>query len=188
MRILGPKLAENTSINILDLSHNFLGGKKPIDNESSKKKRRRLEREKSNSQLSGQLIGKIISRHNEKRNETVWLYSIRNDSPPDSPLSNGLIEINLENNSLGDEFIKEMMKFRVRYDTWLRSINLRQNNISTAGVKELLSILHSNQNIFTLDLRGNPGFTPQYSKIFVRKLCQNLNSYRQLQEKQKEVL
>jgi len=141
LRVLAPKLAENSTINILDLSHNFLGGPKPPKDESSKKRARRLERAKSVSQEAGQLIGKIISRHNEKRNEQVWLNSIRNEPTAEEPISNGLIEINLENNSLGDEFILAMMKFRVRYDTWLRSINFRHNNISQLGVKELLNIL-----------------------------------------------
>jgi len=41
----------------------------------------------------------------------VWLNSIRNAPPQDEPISNGLIEINLENNSITDDFILAMMKF-----------------------------------------------------------------------------
>jgi len=50
-------LSQNSSLIVLDFSHNKL------------------------SRNIGSLIGKILSSHCEKRNEVVWMYSLRGEYP-----------------------------------------------------------------------------------------------------------
>lgn len=57
--IITPSICKNSSLILIDLSNNNL------------------------SKTIGLLIGKILSCHCEKRNEIVWMYSLRGEKPPE---------------------------------------------------------------------------------------------------------
>ena len=94
----------------------------------------------------------------------MWVSSLREGGPKGTdPISKGIIEINLERNNLDDNFAKDLAYF-LKYDTWLRSINLKNNKMTNTGIKEFLDLLEKNISLFTLDLRGNPGFNRKISQ------------------------
>lgn len=59
-------IGENNNLYLLDLSHNHL------DDEA------------------GRMIGSIISIHGRKRDEILWVYSIRGDQPEEDPELKGI--------------------------------------------------------------------------------------------------
>ena len=50
--------------------------------------------------------------------------SLRDEKSYNDPINKGIIEINVESNDLDDTFVKDLVYF-LKYDTWLRSLNLR---------------------------------------------------------------
>ena len=60
LEILTPAISKNSSLLLMDFSNNQL------------------------MKTSGLLIGKILSSHCEKRNEIVWMYSLRGEIPSEN--------------------------------------------------------------------------------------------------------
>ena len=108
LKALSDGIIDNGTINILDLSHNLLGI--PVADEG---------REWANCR-SGVLAGKIISRSCERRNKLIYHYSIKGNLPPEDPITQGLVEINLEHNHIDDSFVHEFIKHYFKFDTWIR--------------------------------------------------------------------
>lgn len=123
------------------------------------------------------MIGKIISSHGEKKNETVWLNGLRNESPPSDLHKKGLCEINLERNFLDDTAAEDICKF-LSYDKWLKSLNLRHNKLELKGCLEFIRLLTKNDSLLSLDLRDNPGFNRKLSHIVLEKLSSNMDLFK----------
>lgn len=128
LEILTNSLCINSSLILLNFSHNKL------------------------NKNTGTLIGKIISSHCEKRNEIVWLHSLRGENPEEDLSLKGICEVDLSFNKLDCNFVRELSQF-LKYDTWTRSINLRENDINEEGIKEMTEVILSNDSIICLDLR-----------------------------------
>lgn len=92
------------------------------------------------------------------RDEVVWMCGLRGEKPSDLD-SIGLKEFYLHHNKLGDGFIKSFSK-TIKYDQYLRVIDLRHNKINEAVIKsDLLPALKHNSSLTNLDLRYNSGFS-----------------------------
>ena len=46
---------------------------------------------------AGNMIKRIISRQSQRRNQVIWMYNLRNESPENNEYSKGLLHINLAN-------------------------------------------------------------------------------------------
>ena len=66
--------------------------------------------------------------------------------------------LNLSHNRFTSEGI-ELLTDVLREDKFVRSINLRSNNIGLKGVAGIKSMFKLNKTIFSLDLRGNIGLS-----------------------------
>lgn len=59
-------------------------------------------------------------------------------------------------------------------DQWSRCINLKNNKIGFEGIKCFSKLMKKNHAIVSLDLRGNPGLTKEFSAYIYKKLKCNL--------------
>ena len=64
-------ISENTSLILLDLSNNDLANN------------------------SGMHVGRIISAHGKRRDDIVWMHSLRGDLPDDDPLLKGCKKVTI---------------------------------------------------------------------------------------------
>jgi Ran GTPase-activating protein (RanGAP) involved in mRNA processing and transport len=89
------------------------------------------------------------------RDQVVWLHGLRGEKP-DNIHGIGLKEFYLQFNKLGHEFTRAISKV-IKYDEYLRVLDVRNNKISVESVKkDLLHALKSNQSLTNLDMRQNP--------------------------------
>ncbi|KAL4492496.1 hypothetical protein ABPG72_005631 [Tetrahymena utriculariae] len=135
-----PYIGETRSLNLLDLSYNKLDGQ------------------------SGGLIGKLLSSHSKNRDEHIWLCGLRGEVPENNVNLEGICEVNLMGNLLTDRSIKDLCYF-LQQDGWTRNINLRYNRIGAEGLFELNKMLDNNESLICLDIRNNPGKTPNADDI-----------------------
>jgi hypothetical protein len=56
----------------------------------------------------------------------------------------------------------------------MRSVDLRNNNISGEWVSELVKVMKSNQSLTNLDLRENPGFNTKHHRDLALALLRNI--------------
>jgi hypothetical protein len=110
----------------------------------------------------GPLIVRIIQAQTEKRDGIIWVYGLRNEYP-DHIDRVGLKSIILRRNKLGKEFMAALSRWVV-YDEYMRHIDLSYNKIGTESMSTFLSKLKSNNNLVSLEMRGNPGFTESSQK------------------------
>jgi Leucine-rich repeat (LRR) protein len=76
----------------------------------------------SNNQLSdksGNMVGRIISRQSQRRDQIVWMYGLRNEKPSNNDYAKGLVEINLSSNNLSDISADDIAS-ALAYDVYLR--------------------------------------------------------------------
>lgn len=117
------------------------------------------------------LINKILSSHQEEKDEQVWKYGLRNEKPPrESMLS--LKKLNLSHNQLGLRTVR-IINRTIKSDQYCRALNLRANNLCTEAVSELYDALKDNATIFNLDLRQNPGLSQKMHRLLALKMLQN---------------
>ena len=109
---LVPCLDVNSNIEILDLSYNFMG-----DEMST-------------------YIAKIISNQSERRDNVVWLAGLRGETPQNEECKSGLQSIILRYNDLGNYLCGEISRVLL-YDVYVKSIDLRNNQIDEKGVKDM---------------------------------------------------
>ena len=69
--------------------------------------------------------------------------------------------------------VKDLCNF-LMYDSWTKSIGLKENQIGEEGVQLFSQILDTNESLISLDLRDNPGFVEPYSKDIFDKLVRNI--------------
>ncbi len=109
----------------------------------------------SNNNLTdkcGNMIARIISRQSQRRDQFVWMLSLRNEKPLNNDFAKGLISINLANNMIGMDSAEEFAN-ALQIDCYIRSMNLYNNSIPEEGCKKLIKSLRKNQTILNLDLR-----------------------------------
>lgn len=109
MTIISKGISLNETLILLDLSRNNLGDS------------------------SGRVIGKILSTHSQRRDDIVWMYSLRGEEPEEDICLKGIYEVNLSENDFDSKCIKELCYF-LQYDNWVRSLNFKKNKIEVEGV------------------------------------------------------
>ncbi len=126
---------------------------------------------------SGNIIGRIISRQSQRRDQVVWMYGLRNELPAGNDYTKGLISINLSKNQMGDVAAEEIAN-ALSNDNYVRALYLNNNQITIFGCKKLIKALRQNQTVLNLDLKNNPGFEADESinKRLVIKLSNNLKN------------
>jgi hypothetical protein len=124
---------------------------------------------------AGNMIGRIISRQCQRRDQVVWMYGLRNERPNNNDYTKGLLSINLSNNLISDITAEEISN-ALANDSYIRSINLRNNKISLEGCKDFIKVLRKNLTLLNLDLNGNPGYdtSSNIHKRLVIKLSKNI--------------
>mmetsp|Transcript_289 Transcript_289/g.314 ORF Transcript_289/g.314 Transcript_289/m.314 type:complete len:355 (+) Transcript_289:281-1345(+) len=119
------------------------------------------------------LMAKIISAQSERRDNVVWSYSLRGEVPPGNEYKKGLKEIILSYNNFQDILASEII-LALRNDLYLRSVDLRNNNIGEKQVMEFLKLFDTNNSLTNLDLRENDGFNAKYHRQLALKLLKNI--------------
>ena len=99
----------------------------------------------------------------------MWMASLRSEQLEEDLSKKGICEINLENNKFGDRAAVDMIEF-LKDDQWTRCINLRDNELTSEGIRNFARLMKKNQTIISLDLRGNPGLNKEYSLYMYKKL------------------
>lgn len=68
---------------------------------------------------AGNMVGRIISRQSQRRDQIVWMYGLRNEKPSNNDYAKGLVEINLSYNNLSDISADDIAN-ALAYDVYLR--------------------------------------------------------------------
>jgi len=87
-------------------------------------------------------ITKLIAAQSERRDNVVWLCGLRGEEP-DNSFKGGLQSLNLRYNSFKD-YVACEIAWVLTYDTYVKSIDLRNNLIKEKGVKELVNVIKAN--------------------------------------------
>jgi len=101
---------------------------------------------------AGNMLGRVITRQSQRRDQVVWMYGLRNERPSNNDYAKGLVSINLSDNNLSDKFAEEIAK-ALGYDAYIRHLNLSKNQITENGCKKLIKALRKNNIVLNLDLR-----------------------------------
>jgi len=133
------------------------------------------------------VLGKILSSHCKNRDDIIWLSNLRGEDVLEDVSLNGICELNISNNAIDSQCIKDICKF-LYFDQWTKSINLRYNAISEEGIKELIGLLKNNFTLISLDLRDNPGLNEALNQQIYKKLIKNINLYKKYRNRQKRRL
>jgi hypothetical protein len=123
----------------------------------------------------GNMLGRIIIRQTQRRDQVIWMHGLRNEKPLNNDYTRGLISINLSNNQLSDTAAEEISN-ALSHDSYIRSIDLRNNQISEYGCKRFIKVLRKNLTVLNLNLRGNQGYILDNNihKRLVIKLSKNI--------------
>ena len=105
-----------------------------------------------NCMETGYEVGRIIVNHAEKRDEVVWAKGLRNEEVQESV--KGLEEVVLASNHLTPQAV-EVLAHVLTTDVWLKSLDLRWNQLSEAGVTCLIDVLTRNKTLLHVDVRDN---------------------------------
>ena len=146
---LVPALQKNTSLEILDLSYNYMGDE------------------------MAWYIAKIISNQSERRDNVVWLAGLRGEAPNNEEYKSGLQSIILRYNDFNNYVWGEISRVLL-YDIYIKSIDLRNNEIDEKGIKDMWNFLKSNKTLLNWDLRYNIGFNSKLHRDIVFYLLRNL--------------
>ncbi|CAD8105809.1 unnamed protein product [Paramecium sonneborni] len=155
--ILQPSLIQNSSLHILDFSHNYL------------------------THQIGVQLGQLLQEHGKRRDNVEYLYRTKGECPEEDISKIGIGELNLSYNKLNDQFVKDIAPFLER-DRWVKSINLKYNAIQKDGFEILIELLDKNSTITSLDIRRNLGTTSQLQKEVFKKLIRNKNIKNDIQQ------
>jgi hypothetical protein len=92
---------------------------------------------------------------------------------------NGLREIVLQRNKLGDKFAR-MLEKTLQYDRYLKVVNVAGNEISREGLQQILKLaLIDNTSIVAFDARCNPGFSSKVQRQFALCMLKNIEKMKQ---------
>lgn len=134
----------------------------------------------------GNMIGRIIARQTQRRDQVIWAYGLRNEKPLTNDYTRGLISINLSGNQLGD-ISADNISNALSYDQYVRNVDLSANNFSKESCKKFIHMLRKNFSILTMDLKENPGYDPEIHARIVMKMSKNIRFlYQQFQDEKIE--
>jgi len=142
---------------------------------------------------SGNMLGRVIIRQSQRRDQVVWMYGLRNERPQNNDYALGLVSINLSDNNISDEFAEEIAK-ALGYDAYIRQLNLSKNSIGEYGCKKLVKSLRKNETVLNIDIRylisvlinqtnqqnlinfirNNPGYSDSIQQRLNLKLIKNI--------------
>ena len=132
----------------------------------------------------GNMIGRIISRQTDRRDQLIWLSAIRNEFPNKEEISKGLISMNLSNNNLSS-YSADCITTALALDQYVRSINLSNNQFDSNACKKFIYMLRKNMSLLNIDLKGNPGYNDNIQKRIIIKMSKNIkNLYNKFQDKE----
>lgn len=126
-------------------------------------------------------MAKIVSAQCERRDNIIWSYSLRGESPPNNEYREGLKELILSYNNFSDILASEIV-LALRNDVYMRSIDLRSNDISETWVKEFIMLFDTNFSLTNVDLRENYGFNTKTHRELAMKLLRNIHQLNSLGE------
>ena len=130
----------------------------------------------------GNMISRIIIRQAQRRDQTIWSYSLRNEQPLNNDYKNGLISINLSGNKLNKDSA-ECICNALSCDQYIRSIDISYNEIDAHSCKKFNYMMRKNITLLTLDLRNNPGYDDYIHPRLVMKMSKNIRYlYQQYQK------
>ncbi|CAK90146.1 unnamed protein product (macronuclear) [Paramecium tetraurelia] len=132
--ILQPSLIQNSSLQVIDFSHNYL------------------------THQIGVMLGQLLQEHSKRRDSVDYLYRTKGECPEEDISKIGIGELDLSYNKLNDQFVKDVVPYLER-DRWIKSINLKYNAIQKEGFELLIQLLDKNTTIIGLDTRRNLGTT-----------------------------
>ena len=132
----------------------------------------------------GNMIGRIIARQTQRRDQVIWAYGLRNEKPLTNDYTKGLISINLSNNNLGD-ISADNISNALSYDQYIRNVDLSGNNFSKESCKRFIHMLRKNFSILTMDLKENPGYDPEIHARMVMKMSKNIRYLYQMYQDEK---
>ena len=127
LKIILPGLCDNKNLEEIDLSANNM-----------------------NDEYRYQ-INKLIQSHQESKDELIWQYGLRNETPPIDDMKS-LKRLILSHNNLTVKTIHQISR-SIKNDIHLRELNLRANDLDEEAVTELNETLKENWVLFNLDLR-----------------------------------
>ena len=123
----------------------------------------------------GNMIGRIISRQTDRRDQLIWLSAIRNEFPDPKEFGCGLISINLNANNLSS-YAADCMTTALALDQYVRSIILTNNKFDTDDCKKFVYMLRRNMTLLNIDLKSNPGFNDNIQKRLIIKMSKNIKN------------
>ena len=129
----------------------------------------------------GNMIGRIIARQTYRRDQIIWLYSLRNEIPKNNDHTIGLISLDLSSNELSS-YSADCITNALASDQYVRSITLTYNQFDQESCKKFIYMLRKNMALLNIDLRYNPGYDVNIKKRLVMKMSKNIR-YLSLQYK-----
>ena len=142
-------MAINESIRTIDLSDNNLGP----------------------SQSS--LIVKLLQGQTECKDNKVWSAGLWGEFPEDLD-SIGLKSLILFKNNLSDQFLFSLSSW-MKYDEYMRHIDLWYNDFHEWGLWELFDSLRQNKGLISIEIKGNPGFWTKLHQLYALELLNKLD-------------
>ena len=128
------------------------------------------------SDKSGSSIGRIITRHNQRRDQVIWMYGLRNEKPLNTDFAKGLTSINISNNNLSNSACSDLV-YALSNDNYIRKLVLKNNSINEEGCKNFSRLLRTNNSLLNIDLRNNPGFNVEEIRMKIyMKLANNIKA------------
>jgi Ran GTPase-activating protein (RanGAP) involved in mRNA processing and transport len=118
------------------------------------------------------IISRLISRHNQRKDEVLWMYGLRNERPLKRRENKGLVSIDLSRNMLGNEGLEDIVN-ALRNDNYIRKVDFSYNMIKTEGFSLVNKLLKDNITLLNVNLVGNEGFDEFKGKITF-KLAKNI--------------
>ncbi|CDW90470.1 UNKNOWN [Stylonychia lemnae] len=105
----------------------------------------------------GCIITKFVQSQQDMKDLLKWEGSLRGRPLDQSINENGLKELILHHNILGQKFLRSFGQ-RLKNDQYLRFVDLKFNQFEKEDIEELLECIKPNKSIFAIDLRNNNGY------------------------------
>ena len=121
----------------------------------------------------GNMIGRIISRQTDRRDEVIWSFALRNEFPENKDYKNGLISINLNGNHLSS-YSADCLTTALASDQYVRSIILSNNDFDLEACKKFVYMLRRNMTLLNIDLTSNKGYNDNIQKRLIIKMSKNI--------------
>ena len=121
----------------------------------------------------GKILGRLITRQSQRRDQVIWAYGLRNEKPPNNDYTRGLISIGLKGN-LFNEITSFNISNSLLTDQYIRSIDLSENNLNKESCKMFIKIMRKNNVLLNIDLQNNPGYDEEIHARIVMKMSKNI--------------